>query len=201
MTINTLLTSEDNWVTLWPDSDKNFSFSRLLLPFFSTTDEILNNQYILNLVGAFNEYFNNWVTLMGNEELVITSKETLLLLIKNQFNRWILKNALAFKSNYESLLLAINDTYNTSRTYTNQRTESTSSTYREGFNGGGLNNQQGTKLSNSSTNQIQNRSEDTDKYTQTDTLRQLNYLQLIQPFNFDEFFRELEQIIFIPIWS
>lgn len=202
MTINNLFDfTNDNWSTLWPDSDKNTAFSSILLPYFSTTDSVLSNQYILNLVSEFNELFNNWIELMSNENLVIVNKEQFLLILRNQFRRWILKNVLAIKNNYESLLLTINDNFSTTRTYNVSKNDSSTSTYKEGFNGGGLSNQQGTKLSTSTSNQNQYKSEDTDKYSQSDTLRQLNYLQILQPLNFDTFFRELEEILFEVIWS
>lgn len=191
----------ESWINIWPDSEKNEAFSKILLPYFSTTEQILNNQYILNLVSLFDNLFANWIEVMKNEDLVITNKEQVLNLIKNEFKRWILKNALVIKNDYESLLLAINDEFTTSRTYTTSKTDSSTSTYKEGFNGGGLQNQQGTKQSTSTTNQGNLKSEDTDKYNQSDTLRKLNYLQISKPLDFDSFFNELREIIFYVIWG
>lgn len=200
MTINEIF-ENSNWNELWTDTEKEQVFSKILIPFFSTTDETITNQYILNLVSLFNTFFNNWISLMGNEILVITDKNQILAILKSQFNRWILKNGVKIKNNYESILLSINDEYTTSRTYTINKTNNGSSTYKEGFNGGGLSNQQGTKQTNSTTNSLTENGTDTDKYSQNDTLRKLNYLQLLQPFEFDKFFKELEEIIFAVIWS
>lgn len=202
MTIKELFDLDnDSWVNIWPDSDKNDAFSKILLPYFSTTDQILNNQYILNLVSLFDNLFTNWIEVMKDEDLVITNKEQVLNLIKNEFRRWILKNALVIKNDYESLLLSINDEYSTSRTYTTNKTDSSTSIFKEGFNGGGLQNQQGTKQSTSTTNQGNLKSEDSDKYNQNDTLRKLNYLQILKPLDFESFFNELKEIIFYVIWG
>lgn len=200
MTINEVF-ENSNWNELWTDTEKEQVFSKILIPFFSTTDETITNQYILNLVNLFNTFFNNWISLMGNEILVITDKNQILAILKSQFNRWILKNGVKIKNNYESILLAINDTYTTTRKYTINKTNNASSTYKEGFNGGGLSNQQGTKQTNSTTNSLTENGTDTDTYSQNDTLRKLDYLQLLNQFDFDSFFKELEEIIFAVIWS
>lgn len=185
----------------WTEKEQQESFSKILLPFFSTTDTTLTSQYINNLVSSFRLFYQNWIDLMSNEELAFTNEQAVLLFIKNSFYRWILNNAISLKNNYESILLEVNDEYSTNRTYSTNKTTTGSTTYKEGYSGGGLSNQTGTKQSNSSTDQTTQTGTDTDKYTQTDTLRKLNYIQLLKPFDFDTFFKDLENAIFAIIWS
>lgn len=122
-------------------------------------------------------------------------------IIWNEFLKWVYENQLIIITNFKSLQLSNSDTYKTERTYTINKNDNSNSTYKEGFNGGGLQNQQGTKLSNSSTTTNTQTGTDTDKYNQTDTLRQLNYLQQLKPLDYMSFINNIKNRLLVTIWS
>lgn len=122
-------------------------------------------------------------------------------IIINEFCKWVSENQLIIFTNIKTLQLSNSDTYKTERTYTINKNDNSNSTYKEGFNGGGLQNQQGTKLSNSSTTTNTQTGTDTDKYNQTDTLRQLNYLQQLKPLDYTSLINNIKNRLLVTIWS
>lgn len=122
-------------------------------------------------------------------------------LVITEFTKWVSENQLIIFTNIKTLQLSNSDTYKTERTYTINKNDNSNSTYKEGFNGGGLQNQQGTKLSNSSTTTNTQTGTDTDKYNQTDTLRQLNYLQQLKPLDYTSLINNIKNRLLVTIWS
>lgn len=122
-------------------------------------------------------------------------------IVITEFTKWVSENQLIIFTNIKTLQLSNSDTYKTERTYTINKNDNSNSTYKEGFNGGGLQNQQGTKLSNSSTTTNTQTGTDTDKYNQTDTLRQLNYLQQLKPLDYTSLINNIKNRLLVTIWS
>lgn len=201
--------------------------SNVLKPYYLTysdEDTKFINEYALTLSNAFEPIYNYELYQWRYESLNFMDYATYQLnpwydidkgelsyeqaaesyadsIILTEFTKWVNENQLIIFTNIKTLQLSNSDTYKTERTYTINKNDNSNSTYKEGFNGGGLQNQQGTKLSNSSTTTNTQTGTDTDKYNQTDTLRQLNYLQQLKPLDYTSLINNIKNRLLVTIWS
>lgn len=202
--------------------------SNMLKPYFLTysdEDEKFINDYAITIARAFSSIWENSLYDWQYERLNFMDYATYELnpwydyenktnyyyekaaglyvdiIVINEFKKWVSENQLIIFKNIKTLQLSNSDTYKTERTYTINKNDNSNSTYKEGFNGGGLQNQQGTKLSNSSTTTNTQTGTDTDKYNQTDTLRQLNYLQQLKPLDYTSLINNIKNRLLVTIWS